>query len=163
MSRMGERARLLESQARCGVQRRRATTSPTTLDTTKYRIRTPRYPSLSLSTLPSSKTPYHSHNPSQIPMNAFRRNLIKKWWSVHTDPVPMVSITHPGSHWHSRASQTVFILQSIICLGWPFVLTMFATVAFILSLCLLPYGVWDGSGWDITMHSRCLPLLYLSR
>jgi hypothetical protein len=70
---MCERARLLESQARCGVQRRKATTSRSAIRNTKH-IRTPR-------------SPIFTHSPFliivlEIPMNCLPPSLYFKW-SVH--------------------------------------------------------------------------------
>ena len=95
MSRMGERARLLESQARC-VQRRRATTSRPFPDThnTKHRIRTPRYPDTSLSL--SSPILTHPLYPSQIPVNAFCQGFIHSGTCTLIQFQCHLSVFHPS-------------------------------------------------------------------
>jgi hypothetical protein len=79
VSRMGERARLLESQARC-VQRRRATTSRLFPDSTQNIVLGPQDTPTSLSlslTLPYSPTLYILLIILLISNNAFCRGFIK--------------------------------------------------------------------------------------
>lgn len=106
-----------------GGEQQRPARSPT--HNTKHRIRTPAYPSLSL------HSPLSPPRPPSISFSYFFSDSHEclspgfHWkWSVHADPVSVVSITHPGSHWHSAPLLSqIAILQYIICLGcWPFVL-----------------------------------------
>lgn len=162
---MGERARLLESQAGC-VQRRRATTSRPFPDSARNIVLGPQ-------DTPPSPSPLSHPQTSSISFLQFFSDsherlllVFHQMWSVHSDPVSSaihhssgVLLTPTLTLAPALLSQIVYILQYIICLGcW----------SSLLPLRLLPsqidirtpeYGMAVSAVTEILQCTRRLPML----